>query len=225
MALRRLSPTVVAGVRRRLAATSTDRVWRDAVKGLPGRRRVDAEVEGLHRRAAVLVPICQVGGVASLLLTVRSSHVGTHQGDASWPGGHIEKGESVEAAARREAVEELGDRLRDVEVLGHFHEYPSRAGRGTHVSTVVGLLDGDLGDLSCLAPNPAEVDEAFALPIHHVADPKHMSLEKRSWSGGTIVMPRFYGGPVEVYGLTAVIIRELLRTVLLPAFSEADGQG
>ena len=44
----------------------------------------------------------------SLLLTQRSSAVGSHRGQVSFAGGRLESGESVEQAAVREAEEELG---------------------------------------------------------------------------------------------------------------------
>ncbi|WP_121188313.1 NUDIX domain-containing protein [Nocardiopsis sp. Huas11] len=42
--------------------------------------------------------------------------------DRAWefPGGHTEPGESVEDTARREALEEAGATLEDVQVVGHY---------------------------------------------------------------------------------------------------------
>ena len=57
------------------------------------------------RKAAVAVPLLNFQGQAAFLLTVRSSRVGTHGGQVSFPGGHVEEGEAPEQAAVRELME------------------------------------------------------------------------------------------------------------------------
>mmetsp|Transcript_40143 Transcript_40143/g.65946 ORF Transcript_40143/g.65946 Transcript_40143/m.65946 type:complete len:174 (+) Transcript_40143:1-522(+) len=59
------------------------------------------------RHAAVLIPLCNVNGRASILFTVRTDKVSTHKGQVSFPGGHLEPGETAAAAALRETGEEL----------------------------------------------------------------------------------------------------------------------
>ena len=54
------------------------------------------------RRAAVLVPLCVVDDKPSVLFTLRSGNVSTHKSQVSFPGGHLEAGETQVAAARRE---------------------------------------------------------------------------------------------------------------------------
>lgn len=59
------------------------------------------------RRASVFVPLCNRHGVPSVLLTVRTSTVGSHKGHVSFPGGHRDGGETAQEAALRETREEL----------------------------------------------------------------------------------------------------------------------
>jgi len=61
------------------------------------------------KRAAVCVIVTDDGrGEAALLLTRRAEHLSTHSGQFALPGGRIDRGESALAAARREALEEIG---------------------------------------------------------------------------------------------------------------------
>jgi len=74
------------------------------------------------RRAAVMMPLCNVDGHASCLFTKRSESVGTHKGQVSFPGGHLDNDETPIQAALREQVEELGDAMSGCEVLGQFDD-------------------------------------------------------------------------------------------------------
>jgi len=73
-------------------------------------------------RAAVLVPLHEAGGVASVLLTLRRKDLRHHAGQISFPGGRIEPGEDPWAAALREAQEEIGLDPRRAVLLGRLSE-------------------------------------------------------------------------------------------------------
>jgi 8-oxo-dGTP pyrophosphatase MutT (NUDIX family) len=128
----------------------------DDLAGLPPRDLV---------AAAVLVPIVH-GQSPGILLTRRTAHLSSHAGQVAFPGGRIDPGDaSPEAAALREAEEEIGLSPRDVELLGRLPDYVT--GTGFRVTPVLGLLRG----MPELHPSPDEVDAVFQLPLSVLLDP------------------------------------------------------
>src|SRR5688572_28246902 len=87
--------------------------------------------------AAVLVPIL-LHDEPTILLTLRAAAMSSHAGQVSFPGGRIEAGETPEAAALREAAEEVGLDPRLPELLGRLPEH--RTCTGFHVTPVVALI-------------------------------------------------------------------------------------
>ncbi|MDW8444771.1 MAG: CoA pyrophosphatase [Acetobacteraceae bacterium] len=117
------------------------------------------------REAAVLVPVV-VHPEPTVLLTVRTATLSAHAGQVSLPGGRIEAHDpSPEAAALREAEEEVGIPRRRVEVIGRL---PSVfTGTGFRVTPVVGLVLPPISP----RPDPREVAEVFELPLAHLTEP------------------------------------------------------
>ncbi len=114
--------------------------------------------------AAVLVPVV-LGQVPGILLTKRTAHLNKHAGQVSFPGGRIDPGETPEAAALREAEEEVAVAPCDVELLGRMDDYLT--GTGYRITPVVGLLPPGL----TYYPSPHEVESVFELPIDVLLDP------------------------------------------------------
>ena len=73
-----------------------------------------------ERRASVVLPLCNVDGVASLLFQQRAKALRSYSGDACFPGGMVDRDldDNVVEAALRELSEELGIRSDGVDVLG-----------------------------------------------------------------------------------------------------------
>lgn len=76
------------------------------------------------RHAAALVLLYPREGEWTVPLTLRGAKLRHHTGQVSLPGGRLDDGESVVAAALREAHEEIGVAPADVEVLGHLSPLP-----------------------------------------------------------------------------------------------------
>jgi 8-oxo-dGTP pyrophosphatase MutT (NUDIX family) len=157
--------------------------------------------------AAVLVPIVSHLEEPSVLLTLRSPRLSSHAGQVSFPGGRMEPGETPEAAAVREAAEEVGLDPRLPELIGRLPEHLT--GTGYHVTPVVALLPAPLA----LTPDPAEVAEAFELPLSTVLDPAAPERRSGEFRGRR---REFWVWPHEkhyIWGATAAILVNLARVL------------
>jgi 8-oxo-dGTP pyrophosphatase MutT (NUDIX family) len=123
------------------------------------------ELDAAPIPAAVLVPVV-LGPAPGILLTKRNAHLNRHAGQVSFPGGRIDPGETPEAAALREAHEEVALSPDDVEVLGRMDDHVT--GTGYRITPVVGLLPSGL----VLHPAPKEVESVFELPVDVLLDPQ-----------------------------------------------------
>lgn len=166
------------------------------------------EGEQLHiegfRPAAVLVPLIETGkNEYELLLTVRSNELRSHPGQIAFPGGRTDPGETPEETALRETAEEVGIAVHETDVLGRLGQHPSPAG---FVATpVVAAIDWP----QPLALEPAEVQEAFTVPLHDLA---RITPTSRVYTHGQYTR-RLYSytwqGRV-IWGFTGNVIHELI---------------
>jgi len=133
-------------------------------------------------------------------------------GQVSFPGGHLEAEENPVQAAFREAEEELGYEFRrDFQLVDECSDI--MAPSGVVVTPVVAIRSREL-NLENLKLSE-EVASVFALPITHLLDDNHR--EWRTYEGRGR-MPVFFGGPEEVWGLTAYILDGVLDAVVAPCW-------
>jgi 8-oxo-dGTP pyrophosphatase MutT (NUDIX family) len=110
--------------------------------------------------AAVLVPIVLHPQGPTLLLTVRASHLRSHAGQISFPGGRIEPSDrDAGSAALRETREEIGIDASCIEPIGFLSDQIIRS--GYRITPLVGLLRPGFA----LAHDATEVAEVFELPL------------------------------------------------------------
>ncbi|MGE0416693.1 MAG: CoA pyrophosphatase [Acetobacteraceae bacterium] len=127
--------------------------------------------------AAVLVPVI-LGSSPGILLTKRTAHLKKHAGQVSFPGGRIDPTDAhPEAAALREAREEIDLDPGHVQILGRMADYVT--GTGYRITPVLGLLPPGLG----FRPSPDEVDAVFDLPIGVLLDPAAPQRQKQHVRG------------------------------------------
>ena len=128
------------------------------------------------KAAAVLIPVIDRPEGASVLLTLRTEHLSSHKGQIAFPGGKIDDTDaSPEAAALREANEEVGLDAAHVEVLGRFAPYLSRT--GFEVAPVAAVVRPD----ASLEANPDEVADIFEVPLGYLMDGRLHQKRSLMW--------------------------------------------
>lgn len=150
------------------------------------------------RAAAVLVAVEPGRGV---WLTKRASHLQHHPGQIALPGGKLDAGDAtLEACALRESHEEIGLPPDSVTLLGRLPQHETVT--GFVITPILAYVRRPFVPV----PEYGEVDEVFAVPLHHLIDPRNYAIEQRHWQGQTrryFVAP---WGPYYIWGATARIL-------------------
>jgi 8-oxo-dGTP pyrophosphatase MutT (NUDIX family) len=157
--------------------------------------------------AAVLIPVVE-RSQPGVLLTQRTPDLSSHSGQIAFPGGKIDPtDETPLAAALREANEEIGLDARFVEPIGYLDLYLTFSG-----FRIVPLL-ARVDPAYSLTINPAEVSEAFEVPLDFLMHPGNHQRLKRDWKG---IERQYYAMPFEqryIWGVTAGILRNLYERI------------
>lgn len=189
----------------RLLIVPTDRVLidEDLLRRSLRRRPPRTIGPGSARAAAVLVGIEPARGV---WLTRRSANLVHHAGQVALPGGTIDPTDaSPEAAAVREAEEEIGLDPAAVELLGRLDEFAT--GTGFHITPVTALIHG----APAFRMAPGEVAAVFPLGLDSLLDPALPEWRRGRWHGGTRNFPVWPHPDHVIWGATAWILFQLAQ--------------
>ncbi len=159
-------------------------------------------VSNATKDAAVLIGLVERGGIVNIILTKRTEALNNHSGQVAFPGGRIDADDaSPEAAALREAWEEIGLDINDVEIMGRLPDY--HTGSGYRVAPVIGFVR-EGADFEI---NPDEVDYMFEVPLSFLMDEVNHKTTSKSWND---IERYFYEMPYKehyIWGVTAGMIR------------------
>jgi len=164
---------------------------------------------GTVRQAAVLVALADGPDGAEVLLTRRAQTLSSHRGEISFPGGRVDPGETFEAAALREAFEEVA--LDPTVVVVHGRLDPiSTMTSGSFIVPIVGTLDGRPD----LWPAAAEVERIMWVPLVELT--RTDTFREELWHFDSAPRPMFFFelDDETIWGATARILHQLLRVAL-----------
>ena len=159
-------------------------------------------------QASVLIAILNYGEYIKspeLIYTQRSSHLSTHSGEVSFPGGKTEDGDSsLFDTALRESNEEMSLNRADVTMLGKLDYLISR--HKIEVNPFIATVD----KAQNLQPNE-EIQEIFTVPLSFLLDPNNIKRESIERQGSGWEVPTWKLKNQKIWGLTAMITVNFLN--------------
>ena len=164
------------------------------------------------RDGAVLLLLYPHNGAPHVALTVRGAELRRHTGQVSLPGGRVDPGESIEAAALRETAEEIGVMPDTVTILGALTplEIPVS---GFVLRPIVGLVHAR--PEFCRAEG--EVARILEVALSTLADPAVLKRETRmrvrNGVSTKVDTPYFDIDGEKVWGATAMVLAEFMAIV------------
>jgi len=159
-------------------------------------------------QASVLIAILNFGKYIEspeLIYTQRSSHLSTHSGEVSFPGGKADEIDlNLFATALRESNEEISLNSKDVTELGKLNYLISR--HKIEVNPFIATVDRP----QVLTPNE-EIEEIFTVPLDFLLDPANIQREVIERQGGVWQVPSWNIKNQKIWGLTAMITVNFLN--------------
>jgi 8-oxo-dGTP pyrophosphatase MutT (NUDIX family) len=178
--------------------------WRFAPR--PARKGWDpGDTPPEARQAAALLLIYPGDEGPTIPLTLRRDDLPEHPGQISFPGGRIDPGERPEAAALREAHEEIGIDPASIRIVGPMSSLWVVVSNHL-VRPFVGVAD----ERPALRLAEREVAELIEAPIAHLHDEMRVQRQRVVRDGLLIDYPAFDVGGHRVWGATAMMLGEFV---------------
>lgn len=159
------------------------------------------------KRAAVLIPLVPNDGGWSLLFSRRSANLAAHSGQIAFPGGGVETGEPLGAAAVREAYEEVGIDAEHIELIGRLDDLVTNS--GFLVAPFVGIIDERVDYVL----QASEVEEVFEVPIEALLNPGQPEVRYVAFRSKRYPAYFYRHEQHEIWGLTGRMLKHFLDFV------------
>lgn len=171
-------------------------------------RKVDYDTLDLNtvKKSGVLILFYKKEEETHLVLIQRAIYKGTHSGQIAFPGGKVEESDKdIIHTALREANEEVGVEIDDVEVLGKLSDVYIPVSNFL-VTPVVGIINY----APAFIPELREVAEIVELRVGHLIQVETLSLSNIKLSNGLMMkVPTFEFNQKIIWGATALMLNEL----------------
>lgn len=164
--------------------------------------------EHRSRRAAVMIPLCQLPSKEpGVLLTRRALHMNKHAGEYSFPGGQVDAGDAGPLeAALRECEEEVALPASAVSVFGYFASVPTLT--NYQIEAFIGQFDA----ATPLIPAADEVHSIALTPLADLCRPGVHRVRIETHRGLEIPIHAFDLDPEQpIWGATAYLLHEMLQ--------------
>lgn len=140
-----------------------------------------------------------------LVLTRRARHLNSHSGEVAFAGGKRDDTDpDIVFTALREAHEEINLCSQQVEIIGPLDQVVSRF--GYVITPIVGVIPADIEFIA----NLDELDAIFKVPLRFFLESEPYEYFER----GNISIPSFQYEEFRIWGLTAMMITEMLNNHL-----------
>lgn len=160
------------------------------------------------KASAVLMLLHQQNTQWQLLFTKRASHLKSHAGQISFPGGRFEDQDiHLMDTAIRETEEEIGLPRQQIEVISQLNEHSTLT--GFRIFPNIGLIK----ELPSLSIDNDEVEEIFSVPLQFLMDAENHQEESAYYQGANHQFYKIIWEDRFIWGATARMIVELSRYV------------
>ena len=177
------------------------------LRAIVGQRPAVAIEAPQYRRACVLIALVRTNGGWSILFSRRSLNLAAHSGQIAFPGGAVEEGEALDAAAIREAKEEVGIPSDRVELIGRLDDLITNS--GFLVAPFVGVVNERIEYVL----QQSEVEEVFEVPVDALLAPSQPDVRYVAFRARKYPAYFYRYEQYEIWGLTGRILKGFLDLV------------
>ncbi len=153
------------------------------------------------KAAAVLMLLHKVDSDWQLLFTKRATHLKSHAGQVSFPGGSFETDDShMLETAVRETEEEIGISRKHLRIISQLNQHETITGFRIYPYIAV------INELPELTIDTGEVAEVFSVPLHFLLDKNNQQPETALFRGKNHIYYKIIWQNKIIWGATARMV-------------------